>query len=175
MRFQVPQVPGGGRNPARLHGVERHGPTAPHSRPPPHLPQTHRPERTSRFAQITCPHTADAFPSRELSLSGSSRCSSQPPSTRRVGSGKLQRASTTGVSSGEWCGVQGGARMGSGEEGARAHHLVIAQSSILRNVPRQASASACSAPWATRPAAPLLPRRAAGCAAAAARSSGSGP
>eukprot|EP00964_Phaeocystis_antarctica_P055359 scaffold32566_cov60-Phaeocystis_antarctica.AAC.4 len=30
----------------------------------------------------------DAFPSRELSLSGSSRCSSQPPSTRRVGSGK---------------------------------------------------------------------------------------
>eukprot|EP00964_Phaeocystis_antarctica_P065981 scaffold39849_cov56-Phaeocystis_antarctica.AAC.2 len=65
--------------------------------------------------------------------------------------------------------------MGSGEEGARAHHLVIAQSSILRNVPRQASASACSAPWATRPAAPLLPRRAAGCAAAAARSSGSGP
>ena len=32
----------------------------------------------------------NAFPSRELSLSGSSRCRSQPPSTRRVGSGKLR-------------------------------------------------------------------------------------
>ena len=31
----------------------------------------------------------DTFPSRELSLSVSSRCSSQLPSTRRVGSGKL--------------------------------------------------------------------------------------
>jgi len=40
----------------------------------------------------------DAFPSRELSLSGSSRCRSQPPSTRRVGSGKLH--STRGVSLG---------------------------------------------------------------------------
>ena len=55
----------------------------------------------------------DAFPSRELSLSGSSRFRSQPPSTRRVGSGKLRsrgrarRVSTHAVST--W--LVGGARL----------------------------------------------------------------
>ena len=45
---------------------------------------TQHPEQTWFTFQMS----RDAFPSRELSLSGSSRCSSQPPSTRRVGSGK---------------------------------------------------------------------------------------
>eukprot|EP00964_Phaeocystis_antarctica_P145180 scaffold111183_cov48-Phaeocystis_antarctica.AAC.1 len=48
---------------------------------------------------------------RELPLSGSSRCSSQPPVTRGVGSGKLHSARTRGL--------QFGGRAG-------AHHLVIA-------------------------------------------------
>eukprot|EP00964_Phaeocystis_antarctica_P039649 scaffold22679_cov69-Phaeocystis_antarctica.AAC.1 len=64
----------------------------------------------SRLSQAI--HKSDAFPSRELSLSGSSRCISQPPSTRRVGSGKLQRASTCRRVSVQVSGVQGGARMG---------------------------------------------------------------
>ena len=46
---------------------------------------TQQPEQTWFTFQMS----RDAFPTRELSLSGSSRCSSQPPSTRRVGSGKL--------------------------------------------------------------------------------------
>jgi len=37
----------------------------------------------------------NAFPAR-ITASGSSRCSSQPPFTRRVGSGKLQNARTCG-------------------------------------------------------------------------------
>eukprot|EP00964_Phaeocystis_antarctica_P076833 scaffold47559_cov65-Phaeocystis_antarctica.AAC.2 len=45
----------------------------------------------------------DAFPSRELSLSGSSRCSSQPPSTRRVGSGKLH---STHAWSSDWVSME---------------------------------------------------------------------
>merc|ERR1740117_1853018 len=45
---------------------------------------TQHPEPTRFTSQMS----RDAFPSRELSLSGSSRFSSQPPSTRRVGSGK---------------------------------------------------------------------------------------
>eukprot|EP00964_Phaeocystis_antarctica_P031709 scaffold17931_cov59-Phaeocystis_antarctica.AAC.3 len=48
------------------------------------------------------PMSRDAFPTRELSLSGSSRCSSQPPSTRRVGSGKLH---STHAWSSEWVGM----------------------------------------------------------------------
>ena len=42
---------------------------------------TQHPEQTWFTFQMS----RDAFPSRELSLSGSSRCSSQPPFTRRVG------------------------------------------------------------------------------------------
>ena len=54
----------------------------------------------------------NAFPSRELSLSGSSRCRSQPPSTRRVGSGKLRsrerarRVSIHAVSTWVVCGAR---------------------------------------------------------------------
>ena len=44
----------------------------------------------------------NAFPSRELSLSGSSRCRSQPPSTRRVGSGKLHSMHAVQVSVSLW-------------------------------------------------------------------------
>ena len=43
----------------------------------------------SRVHRVSRCFVKNAFPSRELSLSGSSRCSSQPPSSRRVGSGKL--------------------------------------------------------------------------------------
>eukprot|EP00964_Phaeocystis_antarctica_P051177 scaffold29847_cov68-Phaeocystis_antarctica.AAC.6 len=64
--------------------------------------------------------------SRAWSFSGSSRCrlyrSRQPPSSRRVASGKLQRASTRvlwAVSSGDWC-AEGRARNGRWSGGAGA-------------------------------------------------------
>eukprot|EP00964_Phaeocystis_antarctica_P009181 scaffold4980_cov79-Phaeocystis_antarctica.AAC.1 len=62
----------------------------------------------------------DAFPTRELSLSGSSRCSSQPPSTRRVGSGKLH---STHAWSSEWW-IWGGEGTGTTySQGPWAHHF----------------------------------------------------
>ena len=86
-------------------------------------PRSHIPEQTWFTFQMS----RDAFPTRELSLSGSSRCSSQPPSTRRVGSGKLH---STHAWSSEWVGMGWRGRrdyseaQGSAGKGPWAHHFV---------------------------------------------------
>ena len=78
---------------------------------------TQHPEQTWFTFQMS----RDAFPSRELSFSGSSRCSSQPHSTRRVGCGKLH---STHAWSSEWVstGWRGHTRT-TEEQGPWAHHF----------------------------------------------------
>ena len=91
---------------------------------------TQHPEQTWFTSQMS----RDAFPSRELSLSGSSRCSSQPPSTRRVGSGKLH---STHARSSDWVSTKWRGH-GDYSQGAWAHHLVLAleREELLATAPR---------------------------------------